>query len=164
ISVVSGKEVEDYLEKVIEYENVQQTAPSTLAGREWMKNVMHVTGSTDPYLGTVLCNFMSVYGNILQDTSFGANVSLFCKTSTNTVETINSEKIASLFEEGVSIMTYFGHSSSTTLEFSLDDPMAYNSQGKYPVFFVNGCKAGDYYTYNPARLQFNESLSEKFTL
>lgn len=164
LSAVSGKEVEDYLEKVKEYENVQQTAPNTLAGREWMKNVMHVTGSTDPYLGTVLCNFMSVYGNMLKDTSFGANVSLFCKTSTNTVETINSERIASLFEEGVSIMTYFGHSSSTTLEFSLDDPMAYNSQGKYPVFFVNGCKAGDYYTYNPARLQYNESLSEKFTL
>ncbi len=164
LSVVKAQEVEDYLEKIKEYENVQQTAAGTIAGREWMKNVMHVTGSTDPYLGTVLCNFMSVYGKMLQDTSFGANVSLFCKTSTNTVETINGEKIAALFEEGVSIMTYFGHSSSTTLEFSLDDPMAYNSQGKYPVFFVNGCKAGDYYTYNPARLQFNESLSEKFTL
>ncbi|HUQ64598.1 MAG TPA: C25 family cysteine peptidase, partial [Flavitalea sp.] len=164
LSVVRGKEIEDYLEKVKEYESAQKNSPNTLAGREWMKNIVHVTGSSDPYLGTVLCNYMSGYKQIIQDTMYGGKVSTFCKVSTNSVEQLNNEKIAALFEEGISILTYFGHSSSTTLEFNLDNPQTYNNQGKYPVFFVNGCNAGNFFTYNAARLSVNETLSEKFVL
>lgn len=164
LSVVSAKEIEDYLEKLIEYESVQKNSPQTIAGRAWMKNVVHVTGSSDPYLGTVLCNYMGVYRSMIQDTLFGANVYTFCKTSTNPVEQLNGDKIADLFEEGISILTYFGHSSSTTLEFNLENPQSYNNPGKYPVFFVNGCNAGNFFTYNPQRLIVNETLSEKFTL
>lgn len=164
LSAVYGREVEDYLEKVIEYETAQRTSPNTLAGREWMKNVIHVTGASDAYLGTVLCNYMGVYKQIIEDTLFGAHVSTFCKSSVNPVEQLNSERIAQLFAEGISILTYFGHSSSTTLEFNLDNPQAYSNQGKYPVFFVNGCNAGNFFTYYPQRLLVNETLSEKFVL
>jgi hypothetical protein len=164
LSVVRGKEIEDYLEKIKEYELVQKTAPNTIEGREWMKNVVHVTGSSDQYLGTVLCNYMGVYKQIIEDTIFGGNVSTFCKATTNTVDQLNSEKIADLFHEGISILTYFGHSSTTTLEFNLDNPNAYQNQGKYPVFFVNGCNAGNFFTYNSTRLSVNETLSEKFVL
>lgn len=164
LSVVRGKEIEDYLEKVKEYENVQKTAPNTIADRAWMKNVVHVTGSSDPYLGTVLCNYMGVYRQIIQDTMFGGRVATFCKVSTNSLEQLNNEKIADLFEEGISILTYFGHSSTTTLEFNLDNPQTYNNPGKYPVFFVNGCNAGNFFTYNASRLTVNETLSEKFVL
>ncbi len=164
LSVVSPQEIEDYLEKAKEYEAVQRNAPQTVEARSWMKNIVHVTGSTDPYLGTVLCNYMGDYRDLIADTLFGGNVHTFCKTSTNPVEQVNNDKIAQLFEEGISILTYFGHSSSTTLEFNLDNPNTYNNQGKYPVFYVNGCNAGNFYTYNPQRLVVNETLSEKFVL
>jgi hypothetical protein len=164
LSVVVPRELEDYLEKVKEYESAQQTAPNTLAGREWMKNVVHITGASDPYLGTVLCNYMGVYKQIIEDTLFGGHVTTFCKTSVNPVEQLTTEKLEHLFEEGISILTYFGHSSSTTLEFNLDNPQSYNNPGKYPVFFVNGCNAGNFFTYYPQRFQVNETLSEKFTL
>lgn len=164
LSVVTGKEIEDYLEKVIEYETAQRTAPQTIAGRAWMKNVVHVTGASDPYLGVVLCNYMSVYRQILEDTLFGAKVTTFCKTTTNPVEQLSSERIEQLFAEGISILTYFGHSSATTLEFNIDNPQSYNNPGKYPVFFVNGCNAGNFFTYYPQRFIVNETLSEKFVL
>jgi hypothetical protein len=164
LSVVRGKEIEDYLEKVKEYELVQKNASNTIEGREWMKNVVHVTGSSDQYLGTVLCNYMGVYKQIIEDTVFGGHVSTFCKATTNTVDQLNSDKIADLFHEGISILTYFGHSSTTTLEFNLDNPAAYQNEGKYPVFFVNGCNAGNFFTYNSTRLSVNETLSEKFVL
>lgn len=162
LSAVNAKEVEDYLEKMKEYEDVQQNSPQTLAGRDWMKNVVHVTGSSDPNLGTALCNYMHVYKSIIEDTVFGAKVSMFCKTSTNPIEQLTSQRIQQLFEEGISILTYFGHSSSTTLEFNIDNPQAYSNQGKYPVFFVNGCNAGNFFTFYPQRLILNETLSEKF--
>jgi hypothetical protein len=164
LSVIRGSEIENYLEKIKEHEQAQKTAPNTVAGRGWMKNVVHITGSSDTYLGTVLCNYMEQYQRIIEDTVFGADVHTFCKTSTNPVEQVSPEKIAQLFQEGISFLTYFGHSSATTLEFNIDNPENYNNQGKYPVFFVNGCKAGDFFTYYPDRFVANETLSEKFTL
>ena len=164
LSVVSGREIENYLEKIKEYETTQKSAPNTIAGRAWMKNIVHVTGSSEPYLGTVLCNYMGSYKQIIEDTLFGGKVYTFCKTSTNPVEQLSSDKIQHLFEEGITALTYFGHSSSTTLEFNLDNPDAYNNRGKYPIFFVNGCNAGNFFTYFPQRLLVNETLSEKFVL
>ena len=164
LSVVHGHEIEAYLEKVKEYETAQKTAPNTIEGRAWMKNIVHVTGSSDPYLGTVLCHYMSSYRQIIEDTVFGGKVSTFCKTSTDPVENLSSDKIRHLFEEGISVLTYFGHSSATTLEFNLDNPNAYDNRGKYPVFFVNGCNAGNFFTFYPQRLEVNETLSEKFVL
>lgn len=164
LSVVRGSEIEDYLEKVKEYESAQLNAPNTLAGRAWMKNVVQVTGASEPYLGTVLCNYMGVYRQIVEDTLFGGKVSTFCKVSAGSSEQSVSDQITSLFSEGIGFLNYFGHSSATTLEFNLDNPQNYNNVGKYPVFFVNGCNAGNFFTYYPQRLIANETLSEKFVL
>lgn len=164
LSVVNGKEIEDYLEKMQEYETVQRTAPYTIAGRDWMKNVMHVTGASDPYLGQVLCNYMNSYRQLLEDTMAGVKVITFCKQSNNPIEQVSNDRISQLFEEGVSIVSYFGHSSSTTLEFNIDNPQNYNNTGKYPVFFVSGCNAGNFYVFDQLRFSYNETLSEKFVL
>ncbi|WP_205513326.1 C25 family cysteine peptidase [Longitalea arenae] len=164
LSVVRGEEIEYYLNKIKEYEAVQKTTSNSVADKGWWKNVVHVTGSSDAYLGVVLCNYMEIYEHILKDTLFGANVHTFCKASTNPNEQVSPEKLAKLFAEGITFLTYFGHSSATTLEFNIDNPENYNNQGKYPVFFVNGCQAGDFFTYYPQRLSVNETLSEKFTL
>ncbi|MBS1973554.1 MAG: hypothetical protein JST13_04330, partial [Bacteroidetes bacterium] len=165
LGAVNGIEVETYLKKVEEYENVQQTAPNTVSDRAWMKNVVHVTGASDPYLGEVLCNYMSNYQQIIQDTLFGANVTTFCKATPTTVDQIADQQITQLFSTGFSILNYFGHSSSSTLEYNLNDPSAYNNQGKYPVFYVNGCDAGNFFTYDPGRvLSSSKTLSETFVL
>jgi len=164
LSVVMGSEVEDYLEKVKEYESVQRNAPQTLEGREWMKNLVHVTGASDPFLGGVLCSYMDVYKRTIEDTLSGNKVHVFCKNTTNPVQQGSAEALRKLFETGMSMMTYFGHSSATTLEFNIENPQNYNNPGKYPVFYVNGCNAGNFFTYYPQRLQFNETLSEKFVL
>lgn len=164
LSAINGAEVEDYLEKIKGYELAQRTSPNTLAGREWMKNIVHVTGASDPYLGVVLCNYMNVYRQLIQDTLFGGNVHSFCKNTAVPDDQNNSDRIAKLFEEGIGILNYFGHSSATTLEFNLDNPESYNSEGKYPVFFVNGCYAGNFFAYNEQRPQLHVTLSERFVL
>jgi hypothetical protein len=164
LSVVSGKEIEIYLQKIKEYELAQKNSPNTLAGREWMKNVVHITGSSDAYLGTVLCNYMSDYKLLIEDTMYGGKVTTFCKTSTNPLEAVSPEKLTAMFAEGISFLTYFGHSSATALEFNVDDPSNYYNPGKYPVFFVNGCDAGNFFNYYAQRYVANETLSEKFVL
>jgi len=164
LSVVTGSEIEIYLQKIKEYEQAQKSATNTLSGREWMKNVVHITGSSDVYLGTVLCNYMSDYKTMIEDTTFGGKVTTFCKTSTNPLEAVVPEKLSAVFAEGISFLTYFGHSSASALEFNIDDPSNYNNQGKYPVFFVNGCDAGNFFTYFAGRYSAISTLSEKFVL
>ncbi|HSB91988.1 MAG TPA: C25 family cysteine peptidase [Flavitalea sp.] len=164
LSAIYPAEVENYIEKVIEYETAQRTLPQTIAARGWMKNIVHVTGSSDPFLGTVLCNYMAVYRQLIEDTVYGGHVTTFCKQSSNPIEQLASGLLDRKFEEGISMLTYFGHSSSTTLEFNLDEPARYNNPGKYPVFYVNGCNAGNFFTFNTQRLSIQETLSEKFVL
>jgi Peptidase family C25 len=164
ISAVTPEEVSNYLDKVKEYEAAQRNNLNTIADRAWMKNVVLITGSSDVYLGTVLCNYMDSYRQIIEDTLIGAKVTVLCKNSTNPVEQRSQEIISNLFENGLSLVTYFGHSSSTTLEFNIDNPQNYNNPGKYPVFSVNGCNAGNFFSFNAQRFNFNQTLSEKFTL
>lgn len=164
ISAISGDEVINYLDKVKEYETAQRTNANTIADRAWMKNIMEITGASEAYLGSVLCNYMESYQQIIADTLAGANVTVFCKNTSNEIEQISNEKIGQMFNDGMSFFCYFGHSSSTVLEFNISDPYSYNNQGKYPVFSVNGCNAGDFFVFDPNRFTYSQTLSEKFTL
>ncbi len=151
LSVVSGSEIDVYLEKVIEYEQNQATAANDIADRLWMKNVLHVTGVSEPYLGGILCNDMGYYQRIITDTLTGASVTIFCDGNATQVSQIPAGAITSLFNNGLGFMNYFGHSANASLGYNLDDPQDYTNQGKYPVFYVNGCDAGDFFIYDPQR-------------
>jgi hypothetical protein len=162
IGAVKGSEVEDYLAKLKDYEQVQQTASNTFAGRGWRKNIMHITGATEPFLESVLCTYMAYYQQAISDTLFGANVLRFCSSTIDQNNQSSDAAFPQLFTNGIGVLTYFGHSSSSTLGFNLDDPSTYNNQSKYPVMYVNGCYAGNYYTYDPGRLTTGKTLSENY--
>ena len=164
LSVIYPQEIEDYLEKIKEYELAQQTPSCNIADKAWMKNVLQVTGASDQYLGTVLCNYMNGYEYTLKDSLFGAKMHTFCKTSTGIGQEAASLAISKLFEEGISVLNYFGHSSATILEFNISDPESYHNEGKYPVFLVNGCNAGGFFSYDLARMTTLTTLTEKFNL
>jgi hypothetical protein len=164
LSVITPDEVKVYLDKVIEYEQVQASSSPYIADKAWMKNVVHVVGASDGNLDALLESYMINYKAIIADTLFGANVHLFSKRSAESVTLLNSARIAKLMEEGISLLTYFGHSSSSTLEFNLDDPQRYNNTGKYPVMIVMGCNAGNLFNFNTIRFLTKETLSEKFVL
>jgi len=164
VSVVSGQELEVYLNKVKEYEQVQQTAPNTIAGRLWMKNGVHLTGASEPYLGTILCNYMNSYANLITGPQFGANVTTFCDGNASNVSQVPTTTISNLFSTGFSQLCYFGHSSNQVLSYNLNSPQDYNNVGKYPIFFVNGCDAGDFFVYDLSRLGVGKTLSEAWVL
>ncbi len=130
----------------------------------WRKNIIHVTGATDPFLETVLCNYMAYYQQTISDTLFGANVFRFCSSTVDQNNQVSSTLFPNIFNNGIGILTYFGHSSSSTLGFNLDDPSLYTNQSKYPVMYVNGCYAGNYFTFDPGRLTTGKTLSENYVL
>ena len=164
LSVVSGAEVEIYLSKMKEYDLAQATSPNTIDGRLWMKNVLHLTGVSEPYLGTILCNYMASYQQIISDTLVGATVNTLCDGNATQVSQVPGGLIPNLFITGFSMLNYFGHSSNSALGYSLDNPQTYNNVGKYPVFYLNGCDAGDFFVFNPGRFTTSKTLSENWVL
>ncbi len=165
LSVVSGTEVGNYLSKIKEYEQVQASAVQTLDSKLWMKNIVHVIGGKDSSESDLFKYYMNGYRDIIEDTLYGGKVETFAKSSNASVQLVSGQRIEQLFNEGISMLSYFGHSSANTLEFNLSDPTYYKNQGKYPFFAVSGCTAGNNYIFDPQRiLQNNLSISENFVL
>lgn len=164
LSAVTAQEVGDYLLKVKQHDSAQRSPAQTIEAKGWMKNVIQIAGANDLNTGDQIDRYLESYKKIIADTAFGANVKTFSKPANpeGYPEAVNSFK--QIYETGASLISYFGHSSSTNLDFNLDNPENYNNQGKYPVFIANGCSAGDHFLFEPARLTNKSTISEKFIL
>jgi hypothetical protein len=164
LSVVNSDELANYLNKVKQFEQNQHTPSPLIADKAWMKNVVHLAGSTEPQLLSTLSIYLNQLKATISDTLFGAKVTTFIKNSPNTVEQINNGELDRLFAEGISLITYFGHSAASHLEYNLNNPDQYNNPGKYPLFIALGCNVGNVYNFSGARLTTLETISEQYTM
>ncbi|MBK6818925.1 MAG: hypothetical protein IPG85_04640 [Bacteroidetes bacterium] len=158
IPVMNGLEIRDYLQKIKDHEDQvfnlsNQVSDSTL----WKKRVLHLAGTKDAAEQASIVNALNSQANIITKPLFGGNVTLLKKGTTTDVETANSKLLDNLFNTGVSLIQFFGHSSSSTMDYNLDFPNNYKNYKKYPVFIANGCSAGDMFI-----LQGKRSLGEEF--
>ncbi len=126
-----------YYDKVLEYENTLINTPQTIEDKSWMKNVMHLGGGDIAIQNTVRGRLEALEDIIVED-EFGANVISFYKTSTDVVQG-QDELFKNTIDNGVSIISFFGHSAPTTLDFDLGDPQDYDNKGKYPFIYAIGC-------------------------
>lgn len=165
LSAVSGDEVGNYLDKIKDYEQAEKSTVETIDDKLWTKKVVNIVGGRDSSENQLFGYYMDIYKNILEDTLFGANVETFSKSSSAAVQLIAGKRIGELFNSGISVLAYFGHSSANVLEFNLSDPSEYNNEGRYPFFMVSGCTAGNNYIYDTLRIIQNSlSISENFVL
>lgn len=160
LPVMNASEVKDYLQKVKEHEEVvnninDQVSDSTL----WKKRVLHLAGTKDAQEQGAIVSYLNTQSNIISSPYFGADVTLLKKGTTQVVESANSKIVDDMINSGVSLIQFFGHSSSTTIDYNLDFPETYKNYKKYQVFMANGCSAGDMFI-----LQSGKSLGERFVL
>lgn len=164
ISAVSEQEVNDYLSKLKEYE-AADNAPNTVASRQWRKQVIHVAGADDSGLNNLLIYYLGQYERIIKSPNYGGTVANFNKTTTGPVSSVANAYLNRLMSNvyGVGLITYFGHGSSTLLNYAnLNDPLAFTNSGKYPVFLVNGCSVGNFFDFDEGRFTSFSSLAEKY--
>lgn len=164
VSVISGDEVADYLEKVKQAEQVLSDNSVPANAKAWTKNVVHIIGVGEEGLGQAITSSMNRFARVLEDTFYGARIHTFSKLSPAPVAQLSAQQIYQLFEEGIGLMTYFGHSTANTLEYNLDHPAGYNNQGKYPFYIMLGCRAGNLFNFNLTRLVEKETIAEQFVL
>lgn len=145
LAAQSNADVYLYLDKVQEFE--QNTA------NEWMKRAIHFGGGINSTEQAQFKGYLKNYENIFIDTLFGGYVSTFLKTSSDPIEISKSDSISNLINNGISLMTFFGHGSAANgFDQDIDDPSSFNNKGKYPLIIANSCYSGN--------IHLNGKLSE----
>jgi hypothetical protein len=159
ISARTGADVTNYLNKVIEHEgNSIHGLNFSGPPEDWHKRVLHFSGGEDIQQQQAFQSYLDVFGNIIEDTLYGARIFPFQKTTSAPIQITVSDSIKQLIEYGCSLITFFGHGSTTGFDQAIDNPLAYNNQFKYPLFLANSCYSGNIH------LPDANSTSEVFTL
>lgn len=158
ISARTNQELQSYLDKVIEYElNQDQSDIYSTATKDWQKQIIHFAGGSNQGEQSLFQNYMNNLKDRIEDSLFAGNVLSIYKNNSNPLDPTVLSAVTDRISEGVSMMSYFGHSSATNsgFEINLDEPENWNNTGKYPLMLVNSC-------YNGNIFQLSNSKSEQF--
>lgn len=160
LSAFNGSEVKSYLDKIKDHESaIANTSMQTSDSILWRKRILHLAGAKDAAEQAPIVNSLLGQENIIKKTYYGAQVFTLKKGSTSSVETANSQLLDSLFNTGIGLIQFFGHSSSSTMDYNLDFPSQYHNYKRYPLFIANGCGAGNIFILTGTR-----ALDEQFVL
>jgi hypothetical protein len=111
----------------------------------WRKNVLHLSGGREEGEPELLQGYLKSLQGVAEDYHFGGKVSALAKYSKD-IQLVNVSKQVN---EGVNLITFFGHSSASNLDFDIgfatNPVMGYNNKGKYPTLLMNGCNVGSYF-------------------
>lgn len=156
IPAANPDEIRIYLDKVKTFEDNYQNNGQTIEERGWMKRILHLGGGATPGEQSSIKNSLEHFGNIIVNNKFGAEVEGFYKTSADAIQDIESSSLTEIINNGVSMLTFFGHSNSNSFDFSLDNPANYDNIGKYPIVSSYGCYSGQIH-------KDSRSIGEDFT-
>ncbi len=140
LAAKSDADVTAYLNKIIQYEDQLNNPPA-----EWKKKVLHFGGGKFNYEQQEFKNYLTNYKDTIQNKYYGAQVTEFFKTNPEPIQINTSANLRNLINNGVSLMTFFGHGSATTgFDQSIDNVNSYNPiPGHYPFLLANGCFVGN---------------------
>lgn len=114
----------------------------------WHKRAIHFIGGDTPGDQQTFNSYMNVCKQIYQNPFIGGNVFSFYKTTTTPISINTNDSVALLINQGVSLMTFFGHGSQTGFDQNIDLPSAYNNSPKFPFIVANSCFTGDIFASN----------------
>jgi hypothetical protein len=114
----------------------------------WHKRAIHFIGGDTPSDQQTFNSYMSVCKQIYENPFIGGDVFSFYKTSTTPISINTNDSVNQLINQGVSLMTFFGHGSQTGFDQNIDLPGAYNNSPKFPFIIANSCFTGDIFASN----------------
>ncbi len=139
IAAQSDADLTLYLNKIQLYENTLNNPPA-----EWKKEILHFGGGNNNVLQNSIKSYLNSYKDTIQGIYYGGRVTSFFKTSSAPIELTTSNVLTNFIDNGISLMTFFGHASGLGFDQSIDDINSYNPiEGHYPFMLANGCYTGD---------------------
>ncbi|AEA44444.1 C25 family cysteine peptidase [Fluviicola taffensis] len=149
LSMRTNTEVENYLSKVEQYEDAQNnTGLNFSETKKWQKQILHFVGGSSVNEQNSFQGQMNIMKGIVEDTVFAGNVTNYFKTSSNPLDPNVVSTVTQKIEDGVSIMTFFGHAAASNngFEINIDEPSNWDNFGKYPVVIGNSCYNGNIFS------------------
>jgi len=144
IAARNNAELNIYLNKIQIYEAAQnQNALYNKETKDWQKQILHFGGGSSASEQALLQGYLNGMKNTIEGPSYGGNVNSYFKETTNPFNPVQSSEVTSFLENGVSLMTFFGHASADGFDQNIDDPANWGNAGKYPMVIGNGCYTGD---------------------
>jgi hypothetical protein len=160
ISVNNLGELALYLDKVKAFELAQDsTSMYDSPSKDWQKHLIHFAGGGNANEQFIFQTYLNGMAEIAEDDFFAGTTTRIVKESANPLTPAQIQGISDRLSEGVSVMNFFGHASSSQSGFDLniDDPQNWNNQGKYPLLIANSCYNGNIFYSVPTK-------SEQFVL
>ncbi|GHB67361.1 putative type IX secretion system sortase PorU2 [Persicitalea jodogahamensis] len=143
VNAYTSQNVWDYLQKVKQHEAAPAAAP-------WRKNVLHLSGGRSDQELILFRYFTDSYAAKIEGTFVAPDVQTISK---KTDEYIERFPIAPIVNEGVALMTLYGHSSLNVTDIEIGEvsksAFGYRNKGRYPAVIVNGCALGNFYFAGP---------------
>ncbi len=155
LPIVAAEQLTHYLAKVQALE-AQQNAGQSIEERAWMKNILHLGGGSSTSQQQSIREFMDSMAEEIETGTLGATVNSFYKTNGDPIQVSEAGRIFDRIQDGVSIITIFGHSATAgAFDFNIDQPENYQNAGRCPLFISLGCYSGNIFAAN-------ESVGERF--
>ena len=140
LNVMTNQQVLTYLEKV------KQVEGGTLNGL-WRKQLVHISGGKTESEAQSLQTTMQDLGNLFINGQVGGEIHTFSKS--NPYDLVEPVNIAPLVNEGISLLTFFGHAGPaiTDMNFGFaSNPQNGFRNTVYPFLIFNGCGVGEIFS------------------
>jgi len=149
-----------YLEKVKQYELAQDsTSIYNTATKDWQKHLIHFAGGGNANEQYIFQTYLNNMADVAEGPLFAGITKRIVKQSANPLTPAQMQAISDRISEGVSVMNFFGHatSSQSGFDINIDNPDQWNNAGRYPLLIANSCYNGNIFYSSPTK-------SEEFVL
>ncbi|MEM9896264.1 MAG: C25 family cysteine peptidase, partial [Bacteroidota bacterium] len=142
LNVTQPDEVSAYLSKVQEMEALPYDDL-------FRKDFLQLSGGISQAEIRTFENIIDGFSQIVENDFIGGRTFNTGKQTSDAVEFINVEE---QINQGVGYVTFFGHSSGAVTDIEIgrvsDPNLGFSNAGRYPIFLVNGCQAGEIFGEN----------------
>ena len=128
--------------KVRDTERARQL-PQTIAHHEWQKEIVHLSGGSDPQQQSELRGRLARMQRVAEASERAMAFEVFGKNSSEPVSEATRIEIYDAINDGTALVTFFGHAAASTFDFNIDNPEFYDNAGRYPALLGLGCNAGN---------------------
>lgn len=155
IPAQQSEQVGYYLDKLIAMEEVDLCSKED---RLWRKDALHLAGGFSLSEAESYRNYLDEYKLVYEDTSFSGRVPLTVVKSSD--EVIEVPELEATINNGLGMISFFGHSDPTTWDVSIQTPDVYSNNFRNPFMLSISCYVGNVFN----NTTFAPSMVEDFIL
>ncbi len=136
LNAFTSEDIKSYLDKVKEMEALPYNAL-------WRKNQILLSGGQNSFEQQTFSNYVENFERLAEGYFLGGSAKIRRKITTAPTEIID---IKTEINNGVGMVTFFGHSSSQNSDIEIGNVNDHDNAGRYPIILANGCNAGEIFS------------------